>query len=36
MRVVGVRSSHGALDADLVVSTLDELPDDAFETLMSH
>jgi beta-phosphoglucomutase len=34
MRVVGVRFSHTDLDADRVVNSLDELPDDAFERLL--
>lgn len=34
MRSIGVRSSHGELPADLVVQTLAELPDDAFEALL--
>ncbi|HEX6292665.1 MAG TPA: HAD family phosphatase [Herpetosiphonaceae bacterium] len=34
MRTVGVLSSHPALSADLVVPTLDELPDDAFDRLL--
>lgn len=33
MRAVGVLTSHTSLDADLVVRTLDDLPDDAFENL---
>jgi len=33
MRTIGVRSSHAALQADIVVDTLAELPDDAFERL---
>jgi beta-phosphoglucomutase family hydrolase len=34
MRSVGVLSSHGALTADLVVRTLEELPADAFARLL--
>lgn len=34
MRAIGVRSSHGELQADRVVGTLDELPDDAFDALL--
>jgi beta-phosphoglucomutase len=34
MRVVGVRFSHPDLDADRVVDSLEELPDDAFEQLL--
>ena len=34
MRSVGVLSSHGELRADLVVRTLEELPDDAFDQLL--
>jgi beta-phosphoglucomutase len=33
MRTIGVRSSHRNLHADIVVDTLDQLPDDAFERL---
>ena len=36
MRSVGVLSSHGDLDADVVVRTLAELPDDAFDRLLSR
>ena len=36
MRCVGVLSSHGELRADLVVRTLEELPDDAFERLLAN
>ena len=36
MRAVGVLSSHPALDADLSVRTLEELPDDAFDRLLSR
>jgi len=35
MRCVGVLSSHGELRADLVVRTLEELPDDAFDNLLA-
>jgi HAD superfamily hydrolase (TIGR01509 family) len=35
MRTVGVRSGHGALDADLVVDSLADLPADAFERLLA-
>jgi beta-phosphoglucomutase len=34
MRVVGVRFTHGELDADRVVDSLEELPNDAFEQLL--
>ena len=34
MRAIGVRSSHADLQADIVVDTLAELPDDAFERLL--
>jgi HAD superfamily hydrolase (TIGR01509 family) len=34
MRVVGVRFTHADLDADRVVDSLEELPDDAFEQLL--
>ena len=34
MRRVGVLSSHGALEADVVVSSLAELPDDTFDRLL--
>lgn len=34
MRSVGVLSSHGELTADIVVRTLEELPDTAFEDLL--
>lgn len=34
MRQVGVLSSHPSLEADIVVRTLDELPDDAFDRLL--
>jgi beta-phosphoglucomutase len=35
MRSIGVLSSHGQLQADIVVRTLEELPDDAFDRLLS-
>jgi beta-phosphoglucomutase len=35
MRAIGVRSSHAELQADIVVDTLAELPDDAFERLIA-
>jgi beta-phosphoglucomutase len=35
MRSIGVRSSHAELQADIVVDTLAELPDDAFERLIA-
>jgi beta-phosphoglucomutase len=34
MRSIGVLSSHGQLQADIVVRTLEELPDDAFDKLL--
>jgi len=34
MRRVGVLSSHGALDADVVVNSLADLPDDTFDKLL--
>jgi len=34
MRAIGVRTSHPALEADIAVGTLDDLPDDAFEELL--
>jgi beta-phosphoglucomutase family hydrolase len=34
MRSIGVRSSHAHLSADITVTTLDELPDDAFDRLL--
>src|SRR5918911_1685903 len=34
MRAIGVRSPHADLKADIVVDTLAELPDDAFERLI--
>jgi beta-phosphoglucomutase-like phosphatase (HAD superfamily) len=36
MRCVGVLSSHGELAADIVVRTLEELPDTAFEDLLKE
>ena len=36
MRCVGVLSSHGELRADIVVRTLEELPDDAFDDLLDR
>ncbi|HEX8285382.1 MAG TPA: HAD family phosphatase [Pyrinomonadaceae bacterium] len=36
MRCVGVLSSHGELRADLVVRTLEELPDNAFDELLEQ
>jgi beta-phosphoglucomutase len=36
MRAIGVLSSHRALQADIVVRTLDELADDAFERLLER
>ncbi|HJQ30572.1 MAG TPA: HAD family phosphatase [Pyrinomonadaceae bacterium] len=36
MRCVGVLSSHGELTADIVVRTLEELPDDAFDRLLEQ
>ncbi|HTG16154.1 MAG TPA: HAD-IA family hydrolase [Blastocatellia bacterium] len=35
MPTVGVLSSHASLEADLTVSTLDELEDDAFDRLLT-
>jgi beta-phosphoglucomutase family hydrolase len=35
MRCVGVLSSHAELRADIVVRTLEELPDDAFDDLLA-
>jgi len=35
MRTIGVLSSQTSLQADVVVRTLDELPDDAFDRLIS-
>jgi len=34
MRAIGVRSVHTALQADRLVQSLDELPDDAFDRLL--
>jgi beta-phosphoglucomutase family hydrolase len=34
MRAIGVRTSHATLQADIVVHTLDELPEDAFDRLI--
>jgi beta-phosphoglucomutase-like phosphatase (HAD superfamily) len=34
MRRVGVLSSHGALDADVVVTSLADLPEDTFDRLL--
>ena len=34
MRTIGVRSTHRDLTADIIVDTLDQLPDDAFERLL--
>ncbi len=34
MRVIGVRSSHGTLPADITVDTLEVLPSDAFTQLL--
>lgn len=36
MRSIGVRSSHAALPADVVVDTLDQLDDQAFERLLAE
>ena len=36
MRCVGVLSSHGQLSADIVVRSLEELPDGAFDELLSR
>ncbi|HWS90622.1 MAG TPA: HAD family phosphatase [Pyrinomonadaceae bacterium] len=36
MRCVGVLSSHGELQADVVVRTLEELPDTAFDDLLNN
>ena len=36
MRCVGVLSSHGELEADIVVRTLEELPDTAFDDLLKE
>jgi beta-phosphoglucomutase-like phosphatase (HAD superfamily) len=35
MRAIGVRSSHANLQADIVVDTLAELPEDAFDRLLA-
>ena len=35
MRAIGVRTTHAALQADITIDTLAELPDDAFERLLS-
>jgi HAD superfamily hydrolase (TIGR01509 family) len=34
MRSIGILSSHGELNADIVVRTLEELPEDAFDKLL--
>jgi beta-phosphoglucomutase family hydrolase len=34
MRAIGVRTTHADLQADIVVDTLDDLPDDGFERLI--
>jgi len=34
MRAIGIRTSRAALEADVAVGTLDDLPDDAFEKLV--
>ena len=34
MRAVGVLTAHADLNADIVVRTLDELPDNAFDQLL--
>ncbi|MBC8159810.1 MAG: beta-phosphoglucomutase family hydrolase [Roseiflexaceae bacterium] len=34
MRVIGVRSSHATLTADIAVDTLEQLPEDAFARLL--
>ena len=36
MRTIGVQSSHTLLTADIVVRTLDELPEDAFDCLVTE
>lgn len=36
MRTVGVQSSHTSLTANVVVRTLDELPEDAFDSLVAE
>ncbi len=35
MRAIGVLNSHGRLEADIVVRSLEELPDDAFDRLIA-
>ena len=35
MKRIGVRSSHGELEADIVVDSLEELGHDAFEKLLA-
>jgi len=35
MRAIGVRTSHPALEADITVGRLDDLPDNAFEELLA-
>jgi beta-phosphoglucomutase len=35
MRAIGIRSSHPGLQANITVDTLDELPEDTFEHLVS-
>ncbi len=34
MRAIGVRTTHADLRADIVVDTLDQLPEDAFDRLL--
>jgi beta-phosphoglucomutase len=36
MRRIGVGTAHGALDADLAVPSLADLPDDAFDRLLAN
>jgi hypothetical protein len=36
MKRIGVRSSHGELEADIVVDSLTELQPDAFEQLLAR
>jgi HAD superfamily hydrolase (TIGR01509 family) len=36
MHAIGVRSSHDSLQADIVVGTLDELPEDTFDSLIAR
>ena len=36
MRVIGVQASHTSLPADIVVRTLEQLPEDAFDGLVIH